>query len=147
MSIPAYDEDVVAVGSLRKTALAIADIVTIVGSDGVHWADLVEESTALPYGTITSLAGGWEHETDADAVDKDMKLVIFTADKLVAVAARKALGKLDGAVLDVSDYPNTEAYGYIQKTSNFYKRDVGQNKPIFEVGGYFRLRFIVPKEI
>ena len=138
----AYDPVDVAVTALRTTLLTIPDVVAIVGSS-IYWEDVRNDEVRPPYMVISRRMGGFENKTQANAVDLDMTIIGYTADKLVASALQIALRNLHYLDLVVTDFTNVKPYGGIQQTAPHYRKDSAQHIPLYEVGGIYRVRFII----
>lgn len=141
MSVPEIDQTKAAIGVLRDTLLDIPEIVALVGGE-IHWKD-VEDSQALPYIILNHITGGYENETDANAVDTYWKAVGVTSDKTEALNFKEAFGNLHRKELVVTNEPHVTPYSTVREWIPIEDRDVEQQTPVYKIGGIYRLRFVI----
>lgn len=139
--IPEIDETVASIGVLRDTLLDISEIVTLVGNK-IYWKR-TEDTTELPYIVLNHITGGYENETQANAVDTYWKVEGVTADKMQALSFKTAIGKLHRKELIVTNEPNVTPYSTVRLWTPVEEDDVEQQIPVYKMGGIFRLRFII----
>jgi hypothetical protein len=121
---------------LSDTLASIADVVTIVGTK-IFWehADADEE---LPYIVISNMMGG--RDQDNSYSDSTWKIVGVTGSIITAQALANAISQLDHLDPVTSAYTGVCAYIYIEEKLNVFDRFQIQNTPIFNVGGFYRIR-------
>lgn len=143
---PTPDATIAAVTCLRDTLLAIPEVEALVG-ENIFWED-VEDTQEFPYILISHILGGYENNTQTDAVDVTYKVCGYSADKLdgTVQALQEAIAQLHYADMVVSDFTNVEPYSTIRMWIPVYERENRQNVPVYAVGGIFRLRFIIHPE-
>jgi len=140
--VPAYDPEHIAATSLKRTMLGISAITDIVGANKIIWMMLGNEATKMPYVSIRHSDGGYEtNEMTSNTGNVIMKMSIFTTDKATAVAFRSAIASLHKATLDTSDFTNVTPYSTVYQINPFREVDIAQSIPIYEVGGYYEIRF------
>lgn len=127
--------------SLRDTMMSMSEITSLI-IDRIYWED-VEDTVDLPYIVIAHLMGGYENETQANAVDSYWKICFYTADKEIALQAKAAMAGLHRKEMVVTNTPNVFPYSTIREQAPIYERDVAQNVPVYEVGGIYRVRVIM----
>lgn len=141
MSTPQIDEMVASLGVLRDTLLDIPDVVSIVGQE-VHWEG-VEDSLSLPYIVLSHITGGYENSTQANAVDTYWKVIGVTANKAQALAFKLAIGQLHRKELVTVNEPNVTPYSTVRLFTPVSDKDLEQQVWVYQMGGIFRLRFII----
>jgi hypothetical protein len=144
MPVPSYDPEHVAATSLKRTMLGITGITDIVDANKIFWMMLANETVEMPFVSIEYRTGGFEkNEIKGNVADIVMKMSIRTTDKSVANAFRAASAQLHRATQDTSDFIGVVPYATIWCLGSFRDADEAQGVPIYEVGGYYQLRFVI----
>lgn len=144
MAVPTYDCEEVAATCLRKTMLGIAAITSIVEANKIQWMGVEADDVKMPYISIDYVSGGWEkNEPVTNSANLIMKVQLVTSNKQVAGQARAAIAKLHRADLDVSLFTGVVDTGGVYEIMPLRQKDMGQNDPVYSVGGFFQLRFVV----
>lgn len=141
---PTYDAEDVAATSLRTTMLGISAITDIVAAAKIHWLGIETDDVKMPYISIDYMVGGWEKsEPRVHSADVVMKMCMYTTDKAMADSFSKAIRLLHRVVMDVSDFTDVVPTATIYEKSKIRGVDKGQNIPVYSIGGYYCLRFVV----
>ena len=141
---PAFDPEHVAATSLKRTMLGITAITNIVDANKIIWMMLRNESVSMPFVTIDYSSGGFEkNEIQKNTVDINMMMSLKTTNKAQAHAFRLAIAELHRATLDTSDFTNVTPYAKIWCITPLRDSDIAQSIPIYEIGGYYQIRFVI----
>jgi len=129
---------------LRETLLDIPDVLPLVvdGTEYKIFWEHVPEDVDLPYIVMLHLTGGEDDDAQSRATNTFWTVVGVTADMTTASELDNAIDQLHRK-MPVSSIDGVCGYTWIARQFPVFNRFVVSGKPVFEVGGIYRLRLSI----